>query len=101
MSRTGRQEQDRFSIPFLFVGIKCLYDTDSDYGKWQNDRMLPINHRPWAADATGRTTSTEHGARRTTFSATLPKSTYMRPVRPCVPITMRSTWWALAVSTIS
>src|SRR5215471_16409283 len=51
--------------------------------------------------STVRTTNTEYGARRPTFSATLPNSTYIRPVRPCVSMMMRSTWQALARSTIS
>jgi hypothetical protein len=38
-----------------------------------------------------RATNTGHGARRTTFSATLPRRTWERPVRPWVPMIMRST----------
>ena len=53
------------------------------------------------AGSAWRTTNTGQGARWTTFSATLPNSTCIRPVRPCVPMTMRSTWRALATSTIS
>ncbi len=44
-----------------------------------------------AASGTGvLTVSTGQGARRTTPSATLPISSLVKPVQPCVPITMRS-----------
>ena len=36
------------------------------------------------------------GAFRTTFSVTLPSSTCATGPRPCVPMTMRSTWCACA-----
>ena len=47
-----------------------------------------------------RTTSTGHGPWRTTCSATLPKNTWASPVRPCVPMIIRSTPCSPAVSTI-
>lgn len=58
------------------------------------DKRLPRDFVGAAVDVShfpGRlTVNTGHGARRTTFSATLPRSTCWRPVRPCVLITMRS-----------
>ncbi len=47
------------------------------------------------------TVRTGQVALRTTFSATLPMSTCARPVRPCVPMTIRSTFSSLAVLMIS
>jgi len=37
-----------------------------------------------------RTIITGHGAFLTTHSATLPRSAWDKPVRPCVPMTIRS-----------
>jgi hypothetical protein len=47
-----------------------------------------------------RITSTGQGPWRTTCSATLPKNTRASPVRPCVPMIIRSTPCSLAVSRI-
>src|SRR4029453_3671967 len=46
------------------------------------------------------TVNTGHGAKRTTFSATLPRSTWDSPVRPWVPMTMRSAPRSWATCTI-
>jgi pimeloyl-ACP methyl ester carboxylesterase len=46
--------------------------------------------RPVSFASVTRTTSTGHGAWRTTASATLPKRSRPRPPRPCVVITTRS-----------
>ena len=43
-----------------------------------------------------RNVSTGHGAWRTTFSATLPMSRWLSPVRPCVERTMRSVFSLVA-----
>ncbi len=48
-----------------------------------------------------RTVSTGHGANLTTFSATAPNNNWAIALRPCVPITMRSTPSSLAALTIS
>src|SRR5262249_1144337 len=68
----------------------------------ENDRILV-----WIGDAQAvtshgarRTTSTGHGPCRTTCSATLPKNTWASPVRPCVPMIIKSTPCSPAVSTI-
>jgi hypothetical protein len=56
----------------------------------------------YASDAAvfPRVTNTGHGARRTTFSATLPMRAWINPVRPCVPITIISTFSFPAISTM-
>src|SRR5687768_5379621 len=54
-----------------------------------------------AARSSGGTVSTGHGARRTTCSATLPRSRRSSPVRPWVPITIRSACSSVAAPTIS
>ncbi len=51
--------------------------------------------------ATAGTTNTGREAWRTTYSATLPMNTRATPVRPWVPTTMASAWWAAASSTSS
>src|SRR5690606_2475548 len=51
-----------------------------------------------ARSVSGRIVSTGQSARRRTSSATLPSSSRSIPVRPCVPITMRSTACSCAYS---
>src|SRR5712692_4698352 len=47
------------------------------------------------------TTSTGQGACRTTRSATLPSNTWLRPVRPCEPMTIRSALSSSAIRQMS
>src|SRR5262249_62009607 len=68
----------------------------------EHDRILVWLGDAQAVPAQGtlRTTSTGHGPCRTTCSATLPKNTWASPVRPCVPMIIKSTPCSPAVSTI-
>src|SRR5262245_40887152 len=87
-------------------GTPRSYKSYSTYGSHQSP--LPQGERgnepPYAGLATNATslltgavsalgsltTRTEQGDSRITFSATLPINSRSRPVRPCVPITIRS-----------
>lgn len=61
-----------------------------------------LNSRPSPyAGAVLPTTSTGQGACRTTRSATLPSSTWLNPVRPCEPTTIRSLLDCSAILQIS
>src|SRR5215468_70546 len=96
--------------------LKRRFDLDDDYindlkidlieakrlAADENDRILVWIGDTQAVTAHGalRTTSTGHGPCRTTYSATLPKNTWASPVRPCVPMIIKSTPCSPTVSTI-
>ncbi len=60
---------------------------------------LPRRHPRYGAPR--RTTRTGQGAVRTTFSATLPSRARPKPLRPSLPITMRSAFVSAAAALIS
>ena len=83
--------------------------------KWPNDVLLSnkeevslhvsasqikVVRRPTELSPGGRMVSTGQGAVRTMRSATLPMTRWLRPVRPCVAMTIRSTCSVAAVSRI-
>src|SRR4030095_16645935 len=93
-SHGPEQPQSRPRPAITVWGIRCFrirfFDCDLAFTADQTN-SCSFSH----------TTSTGHGAARTTRSAVLPMQKCFHPVYPCVAITIRSTSKSLAASTIS
>lgn len=91
--RQVRRHRECCHLPRLFRGR--LHDRHhARPDRWHVDTLTRLSGAAFYGIAKrrfeSRTTSTEHGALRTTRSATLPIIRCSMPVRPCEPMTMRS-----------
>ena len=88
----SRRERARGARPVLTLPAthRRVWESAREIANRQLETGNPNPYGIWNSCPSGRTLRTAQGALRTTFSATLPKSAWLSPVRPWVAMQIRS-----------